>query len=58
MVAGRQIKGLAEHVFGVKIHFLTRTQYILNIFFDLSELGSFRDHKMSFPGSSQSWMIP
>ena len=49
--AGRQIKGLTEHVFGVKINFLTRTEYFLNIFFDLSELGSFRDNKMSFLGS-------
>ena len=53
MVAGRQIEGLTEHVFGVKINFLTKTKYFLNIFFDWNALGSFRDDKMSFPGSLQ-----
>ena len=53
MVAGRQIKGLTEHVFGVKINFLTRTKYFLNIFFVWREFGSLTDNKKSFPGPLQ-----
>ena len=34
--AGRQNEGLTEHVFRVKINFLTRTRYYLNIFYYLS----------------------
>ena len=51
--AGRQNKGLTEHVFWVKINFLTRTKYFLNIFFVWREFGSLTDNKKSFPGPLQ-----
>ena len=53
MEAGRQNKGLIEHVFMVKVHFLTHVEYYLTFLFDLIEFGSFGDNKVQFPGSLQ-----